>query len=99
MTVVCILTGGPEFKIRVRGKEFLFEFPLYFGPAVLTKRGDIASVQPGYFLEAASLWHKQGRRMTADGYCIWTPPPKPIMKHIAGRHYLFIGEEIQADCS
>ena len=96
----CLLTGGPEFKIRVRGKTFVFEFPTYYGgPAALTKRGDIARAQPTYFLEAASLWHKQGRRMTADGYCIWTPKPKQILKHLGGRHHKLIGEEIQADCS
>jgi hypothetical protein len=88
---VCILAGGPEFKIRVTGKTYTFEFP-HAGPAVLTKTGAIAAVQPTAFLEAASLWNQQGRRMTEDGYCIWTPKPKDILKHLGGRNYEVIGQ-------
>lgn len=99
MRIACILSGGPEFHIRVSGKEFRFEFSEYFGPAVLTKSGGIAASQPACFLDAASLWHKQGRRMTAGGYCIWTPKDKEILQHLGGRNYQVVGYEPQADCS
>ena len=95
----CILTGGDEFNIRVRGKMFHFEWHPYSGPIALTKRGDEAASQPGYFLEAASLWHQQGMRMTPDGYCVWKPKTVAITEHLGGRHYLWIRDEIQADCS
>ena len=97
--MICILTGGSEFKIRVGGKTFVFEFPNHYGgPAALTKRGNISSVQTKAFLEAASLWDQQGRRINSEGYCVWTPPPKDILQHICGSHYLVIGQELQEDC-
>jgi hypothetical protein len=95
---MCILTCGPEYKIRLRGKVFVFEFPHHYGgPAALTKRGDIATSQPGYFLDAASLWHRQGRRVTQDGFCVWTPAPTPILRHIVGNHYIYEGDKANPD--
>lgn len=95
----CVLTGGAEYKIRIRSKTFKFEFhpTNYGGPAALTKSGEIAAAQPSYFLEAASLWHQQGRRLSDDGFCVWRYPPKDILKPLGGRHYLVTGQEDQPD--
>ena len=98
MRISCLMTGGKDFKIRVAGKEYRFEFKdcVGYGPAVLTKRDDIAASQPTAFLNAASLWHKQGRRIR-DGYCVWRNEPVEILTHMGGKHYLVSGHQEQED--
>lgn len=80
----------PQFDIQAGGKRYHFEWHPYCGPVVLDKRGDPHSIQPLKFLEAASLWVKQGNRIE-DGLCRWDHERKPIWKHISGRNYEFVG--------
>lgn len=91
MTTICILTGGPEFDIQANGKVYHFEMHPYCGPVALNKRTkNELKHQPMSFLEAASLWAQQGQSVE-NGLCRWDHEPKPILKHLGGRHYQLVG--------
>jgi hypothetical protein len=91
MNAIFVLMGGPEHDISVNGKIYHFEMHPYCGPIALNKRnGEALKHQFGPFLEAASLWAQQGRRVE-NGMCIWDREPKPILKHLGGRHYQIVG--------
>lgn len=90
MDVVCLLVGGPEFDIQADGKRYHFEWHPYCGPIALKRNGDAAKKQPMEFLEAASLWAKQGKRVE-NGLCVWDREPEPILQHLGGRNYKIIG--------
>lgn len=77
--VICILTGGPMHRISVNGKIYEFEMHPCCGPTLLNRNGDPLKHQPTSFLEAASLWAQQGRRIE-DGLCRWDHEPKPILR-------------------
>ena len=79
-------------KISVGGKIIEFEMHPYCGPTILNLRGEPASKQPKDFLEAASLWAQQGRRME-DGLCRWDHEREEILQHIGGRQWKIIGYE------
>jgi hypothetical protein len=89
----CILTvAGPTYKMSVGGKIFDFEWHSYCGPIALNKCGDPLRNQPNAFLEAASLWGQQGKRVDEKtGLCIWFAAAHPITQHIGGRHYKVTG--------
>jgi hypothetical protein len=89
-TVALLDCGGPMFKISVGGKIIEFEMHPYCGPNILDRKGRPLDKQPQDFLEAASLWASQGRRME-DGLCRWDHEPEPITKHIGGKHYAVTG--------
>ncbi len=82
--------GGPMRKISVNGKIYEFEMHPYCGPNILNRKGEPLKNQPRTFLRAASLWAQQGQRIE-DGLCVWDYPPEEIIKHIGGRHFLFMG--------
>lgn len=68
-----ILTvAGPTFKISVGRKIFDFEWHSYCGPSALNKRGDPLRHQPTAFLNAASLWNQQGRKVD-EKTGLWAP--------------------------
>lgn len=87
-----VLLGGPMHKISVGGKVYEFEFHSYVGPTILNRHGDPCKNQPLPFLEAASLWAQQGKRVDKKtGLCVWERESQPITKHIGGRHHLVVG--------
>ncbi len=81
MSLICvhISYGGPTHKISVGGIIHTFEMHPYCGPVLLKKNGDPAAVQPVKFLEAASLWAQQGKRIE-DWLCRWDRPGEPIIE-------------------
>lgn len=93
MSLVHISMGGPDRQISVGGKIYTFEDHPFCGPTLLNKGGDPIDLKdhPQDFLEAASLWVQQGRR-TENGLCVWYHPAEPIVEHIGGRHYRYVGE-------
>jgi hypothetical protein len=84
------LVGGPTLKISVGGKIYDFEDHSYCGPTALNKRGDPLANQPAAFLEAASLWCQQGKRME-DGLARWDHEPEPIVKWVGKRTAIITG--------
>lgn len=84
--------GGPDRTITdAAGKRWKFEDHPRFGPIVLSRSGDPASVQPGSrsaFWPAWTAWRDGGKKTDAAGVCEWTapPPPEPLV-HLGGRNY------------
>ena len=91
-STVFLDVGGPDFVIAVDGKFFTFELHPYCGPTLLNTKGIPLNAQPSKFLEAASLWCQQGKKVQS-GLCVWHRPPKPILKHLGGRNWEIIGYE------
>lgn len=93
--LVHISYGGPSRYIKdSTGKEWRFEDPPYFGPIVETKTGAVRENQPGErspFWPAVEAWYAQGKQVDERGFCIWTPPPEPILEHMGGKHYKVVG--------
>lgn len=61
-------------------REFRFEFHDFLGPTVVGKHGDPMKVQPSErspFWPALERWLAGGRRVDADGVCVWDPAPEP----------------------
>lgn len=101
LSTACILrcSDAADYRIRVDGREYLFEFSAMFGPLFIGKRGheiNQSSVPLGAF-EAVTQWHGQGKRIGESGFCVWRPPDKDITQHLGGRHYMVIGTEQQED--
>ena len=87
---VCILVGGPDRKIVAGGKEHTFEDHRMFGPMPLNRRGDPRYLGPrSPFWRAVTLWYEQGKRLDAEGRCVWDEPPDPLagMVNIGGRNW------------
>jgi hypothetical protein len=73
-SVAIVNMAPPMLKINSGGKCFHFEFHHFLGPAMLSKRGDpIQSFPPrnSPFWDALRWWIKQGKRVDADGHCIF----------------------------
>jgi hypothetical protein len=66
--------GGSIQTIQVGGKRYRFEMHPVCGPIALSKRDKELKEQPLAFLEAASFWAQQGRRVDEDGLCVWEWP-------------------------
>ena len=90
--LACVLVGGPMLKISVNKKVIEFEMHPFCGPNILNKKGTPLKRQPPPFLYAVSQWARQGKRME-NGLCRWDHEPKPILKHLGGRHWLIVGKE------
>jgi hypothetical protein len=61
------------YRILCAGRGFYFEPAAASRPIVVTRRGQPAP-QPSTrhpFWRAVALWNGQGRRMSADGLCVW----------------------------
>lgn len=61
------------YRILCAGRGFYFEAGAASRPIVVTRRGQPA-LQPSTrhpFWRAVALWNGQGRRMSADGLCVW----------------------------
>jgi hypothetical protein len=94
--IACISVGGPHRTISVKGRIYRFEMHPATGPWAVTKAGEVAANQPGArdpFWEAVTFWDRQGRRLDAAGRCAWDYPPRPILRHLAGRQYEITGYE------
>lgn len=61
------------YRIICEGRGFYFAGTGATRPIVVTRRGTSAQ-QPGGrhpFWRAVALWEGQGRRISADGLCVW----------------------------
>jgi hypothetical protein len=87
---ICDFSEG-EFDIQVNGKIYHFEMHKICGPTILKRNGDPVKHQPPCFLFAASQWLQNGRQIE-NGLCVWFHEPKPILKHLGGKHFLINGE-------
>lgn len=92
MNTICILKGGPMLKISVGGKVIEFESHPYCGPNILKRNGEPLEKQPEDFLNAASLWVQQGKRME-NGLCRWDHEPEDIVEHLGGKHWKIVGQK------
>jgi hypothetical protein len=82
----------PTLKIRSGGQEFQFEFHEYLGPSMVGKRGDpIRGFPPqrSPFWDALHWWIKQGKRVDAEGNCIFEHEMQlvQILEQIGRRSY------------
>lgn len=72
MKVIHIMLGGPIYKLMFRGKVRELEDHRYCGPSLLNQRTrDPLLHQPMDFLEIATKWAQQGRRVDKNGFCVW----------------------------
>ncbi|KKL85738.1 hypothetical protein LCGC14_1951750 [marine sediment metagenome] len=72
--ILCVTSEG-TFKLNVLGEEYVFDFSDRFGPSVLNKNGSEKAQQPNsrsLFWEALYHWIRQGKRVDADGNCIFS---------------------------
>ena len=61
------------YRIMCEGRGFYFVATGTARPIVVTRRSTTVP-QPGGrhpFWRAVALWHAQGRRVSADGLCVW----------------------------
>jgi hypothetical protein len=61
------------YRILCQGRGFYFAVNPAARPIVVTRRGS-STCQPGGrhpFWRAVALWERQGRRVSAEGLCIW----------------------------
>lgn len=75
---MCLLLGGPLYRIYVDGKWILFEMHRYCGPMPLNQRthGERRLGPRHRFWEAVTLWAQQGQRTGLESKgvksCVWT---------------------------
>jgi len=97
MGIIHISYAGPTRVITdAMGKRWTFEMHHYCGPIVLNRSGDPAPRQPAEkspFWEAVTRWEQGGQKLNEVGECVWEPEKKPILQHIAGKHYRVTGWE------
>lgn len=91
MTMVHISFGGPDRVILDEtGKRWNFEMHRYCGPIPTNKKGDPLKTEPpekSSFWRVTSWWAQQGKKIDADGLCVWKKPAEPKLIHLGGRHY------------
>jgi len=88
--VAHISRGGPDRVIVVAGIRIGFEDHPTMGPCPVTARGTERRLGPRHpFWGAATQWIAGGRRLNADGVCVWEPEPDPTagFVHIGGRNW------------
>lgn len=87
-TYICSFSEG-DFRIKVDEKIYFFEMSR-FGPLLLRKDGEPAKSDPtNKFLNAVTLWNRQGRKVQ-NGLCVYKIPKPDKVKHLGGRHYLIV---------
>jgi len=89
--VVHICVGGPDRVIVLpSGKRVRFEDHAVFGPIPLNRKGDPTEIGPrNVFWKAVTRWYQTGKRVDADGVCVWEPEPDPTagFVHLGGRNW------------
>jgi len=68
----CLCAGGPEYRIRVRGKVYVFEWNRYCGPIFLNRDGGqkMSGITKRHW-GAVQAWVNKGKRVGGDGLCVW----------------------------
>lgn len=89
--------GSGPFVIEVDGKSFRFEDSDRFGPALVTRRGDICAnpwpAERSPFWYAHYAWRCQGRQVAEDGRtCVWREPKPKVIQHMGGKHYVVLDD-------
>lgn len=85
---------NPVHQIMIDGKLYHFEWSAMFGPLPMTKTGRVRELGHKHKLwTVTGLWARQGKRVGADGLCIWDPPAKIRVRHMGGRHWLVITDD------
>lgn len=90
-----LLVGGPDRMIKDESGDIIkFEEHPYCGPVALNKKGDPLENQPGgkaSFWRVHHWWVDQGKKIDAEGFCVWEKP-KPTHKkvHMGGRHWMLV---------
>lgn len=75
--LICVLTGGPLYRIALGAETILFEMHHYCGPMPLNKKThEERKLGPKHkFWRAASLWAQQGQRVGRTirdvRLCVW----------------------------
>lgn len=89
MEAVHISKGGPDLLILVDGMQQLFEDHPHCGPVPVKPGGSARSLGPRHkFWHAVTCWYEQGKKIGADGLCLWEEPPDPTAGMVKiGRHY------------
>jgi hypothetical protein len=94
MRVACVLFGGEDRRILVRGKVELFEDHPYCGPMPVRKDGRERHLGPRHpFWQAVTDWYRCGKPVDDEGFCLYAPEPKDILRHIGGRQWKVVGQE------
>ena len=81
MSIVCLLTGGPLYRINVDNQWIAFELHHYCGPIPLDKRTlEPRSLGPRHnFWRAVTLWVNQGSEVGGKfgdcTSCVWKNGP------------------------
>lgn len=98
------MTVLPEFRLTLPGGAvYRFDWHRYLGPIFVRTDGEPLARQPSArnpMWKAFAAWDRQGRKVDADGNCIWTqepPAPEPVLRHIKGRHFEVIGWKDASD--
>ena len=70
------MTVMPEFTLTLpNGRVYRFEWHAYLGPTFLRKDGEPLARYPSErnpMWHAFNAWYRQGRKVDADGGCIWS---------------------------
>lgn len=67
--MICIYPSElPIYKFKHNGKLRQFEWHPQCGPNLHGKDGNPLDNQPMWFLRAATVWNKNGRPLTAEGF-------------------------------
>lgn len=78
MSAACLLVGGDQRKILVRGEVIHFEDHPRLGPCPTTPSGRERTLGPRHaFWRAATRWIECGREVGSDGLCVWSEEPDP----------------------
>lgn len=89
---ICNFSDPRHYRISVGGRIFTFEWSDQFGPFLIGKRGEELKAKPtNAFLDAVTLWFRQGKKVDADGLCEWWHKPEEILEHLGGRNFLVVG--------
>lgn len=88
---ICNFGDPGIFKMQL-GRIIYFEWSDMFGPLLVGKIGGPIDKDPTHrFLVAVTQWHRQGKRVCPDGFCVWRPEHEELVMPLGGRHYRATG--------
>lgn len=74
---ICNFSDPHDYRIVVDGKQYIFDFSPMFGPSFYDRRRNLKLIpERSPFWKGFNPWLKQGKRVGADGLCIWEPEPE-----------------------